>query len=128
MQPILASTSSSNLGTSRTGTRRGGVINYAEPDSGDEAIEPDAGERDRDSDDSDFIASGGLRTSLRASRAKMGPNGFYQYSFTGGSPAPGAGIALAQSKAELDQSYLGMEPPAKFIKPKRADPTRHEYP
>ncbi|KAL5482691.1 SFH1 [Sanghuangporus weigelae] len=127
MQPILASTSSGNLGTGRTGTRRGGIINYAEPDSGDEAVEPDAGERDRESDDSDFVASGGLRTSLRTSRARIGQSGFYQYSYRGGSPAPGSGVG-AQGKVELDQSYLGMEPPARFIKPKRADPTRHEYP
>ena len=105
----------------RTGTRRGGVINYAEPDSGDEVVEPDAGEKDRDSEDSDFIASGGLRTSVRATR-RIGPNGFYQYSCSG-SPAPQAG----QGRLELDQSYLGMEPPSKFIKPKRAEPTRHEY-
>jgi chromatin structure-remodeling complex subunit SFH1 len=31
-------------------------------------------------------------------------------------------------KVELDQSYLGMVPPAKFIKPRLMAPTAHEYP
>ncbi|KAI5119057.1 hypothetical protein M0805_005923 [Coniferiporia weirii] len=126
MQPILASTSTAGNTAGRTGTRRGGVINYAEPDSGEE-IEPvpDAGERERDSEDSDFIASGGTRTAIRATRGRpTAANGFYQYSFSGGSPAP----QTAHGKAELDQSYLGLIPPSKFITAKRAEPTRHEYP
>ena len=75
MQPILASASASGGITSgRTGTRRGGVINYAEPGSDEEPErEPDAGEREQNSDDSDFIASGGTRGALRASRSRTGP-------------------------------------------------------
>ncbi|KAJ3495375.1 hypothetical protein NLJ89_g10634 [Agrocybe chaxingu] len=33
-----------------------------------------------------------------------------------------------QEKAELDQSYLGMVPPARFIKARYMPPTPHEYP
>ncbi|THH02937.1 hypothetical protein EW145_g6672 [Phellinidium pouzarii] len=103
----------------------GGVVNYAEPDSGDELErEPDAGERDRDSEDSDFAASGGTRSAIRATRSRAtGANGFYQYSFSG-SPAPQA----SYGKQELDQSYLGLVPPSKYVTTKRAEPTRHEYP
>lgn len=123
MQPILASASNTTTG-SRTGTRRGGVINYAEPNSGDE-IEPDAGERERDSDDSDFIASGGTRSAIRATRTRTGgAAGFFQYSFQQSHQAS----PMPQGKLELDQSYLGMVPPAKFITAKRAEPTKHEYP
>ncbi|KAH8114468.1 SNF5-domain-containing protein [Phellopilus nigrolimitatus] len=124
MQPILASASTANTGTGRTGTRRGGFINYAEPDSADE-IEPDAGERERDSDDSDFVASGGTRTAIRTTRGRTtgGANGFLQYSFSNGSPAP----QTAHGKHELDQSYLGLVPPSKFITTKRAEPTKHDY-
>jgi chromatin structure-remodeling complex subunit SFH1 len=118
MQPILAS--SSNTGGAANslarsgGTRRGGVVNYAEPESGDEAPEPDAGERDKDSDDSDF--GGGAKSVMRASRIRNGFSRSYS-----ASPAPQFG------KAELDQSYLGMEPPTRFIKPRTAQATRHEY-
>lgn len=119
MQPILAS-SSTAVGTGRVGTRRGGVINYAEPGSGDEL---DAGALD--SDDSDFVASGGTRSAIRASRSNRIPGGgpFQHYSFTNhqSSPAPFG------KQQEVDQSYLGMIPPTKFITPKRADPTKHNY-
>lgn len=124
MQPILASTSNAGNNVGRTGTRRGGVINYAEVDSGDDEKELDAGERERDSEDSDFVASGGLRSSLRATRMKTGINS-YQYSYTSGSPAP---QSVAQGKAELDQSYLGLIPPSRFITAKRAEATKHSYP
>ena len=123
MQPILASTAAAAGG--RTGTRRGGVINYAEPGSGDELEGPDAGEKERDSDDSDFVASGGTRTAVRASRISR-PGGFFQYTFQNNhqaSPAPQGG------KAEIDQSYLGQIPPARFILPRKVEElTAHEYP
>lgn len=118
MQPILATSTNANAG--RVGTRRGGVINYAEPGSEEEL---DAGQIE--SDDSDFIASGGTRSQLRASRSRVGGGGqFYQHSFTShqNSPAPQSG------RQELDQSYLGMIPPSRFIKAKRVEPTQHEYP
>ena len=115
MQPILATTTGGASG-GRIGTRRGGIINYAEPGSGDEL---DAGAID--SDDSDFIASGGTRSAIRASRANRAWNSALSYStqFT-----PSA----SSSKLEVDQSYLGQIPPAKYITSKRADPTKHEYP
>lgn len=118
MQPILASSSSAIPG-GRTGTRRGGVINYADPGSGDEL---DAGAID--TDDSDFVASGGTRTAIRSTRTGRPTVGatFHSYSLQSqqGTPAP-------QGKQELDQSYLGMIPPAKFISSKRAEPTKHDY-
>ncbi|KAG6861555.1 hypothetical protein C0995_014851 [Termitomyces sp. Mi166 len=109
MQPILASTSAAAVGTRSTG-RRGAVINYADPGSGDEL--PDAGALD--SDDSDFVASGGTRTSVRQSQSR-GARG------ASATPHP-------PGKAELDQSYLGMVPPAKFIKSRHILPTQHVYP
>lgn len=123
MQPILASTTAGTGG--RAGTRRGGVINYAEPGSGDELEVPDAGEKERDSDDSDFVASGGTRTAVRATRVSR-PGGFYQYNFQNShqaSPAPQTG------KNELDQSYLGHIPPSKYVTSRKIeDLTNHEYP
>jgi chromatin structure-remodeling complex subunit SFH1 len=47
--------------------RRGGVVSYADPGSGDDI--PDAGEVD--SDGSDFVASGGTRTAIRAARGTL---------------------------------------------------------
>ena len=92
-------------------------MNYAEVGSDDDMAEPDAGEREKDSDDSDFNTRASVP--VRASRSRNA-NGFVSYSFSG-SPAP-----QPQSK-ELDQSYLGQEPPARFVKPKAAQTTRHEY-
>ncbi|KAH0587882.1 hypothetical protein H2248_006634 [Termitomyces sp. 'cryptogamus'] len=109
MQPILSSSAAPAAGTRSTG-RRGAVINYADPGSGDEL--PDAGAIE--SDDSDFVASGGTRTSLRQSQSR---------GTRGASATPGA-----SQKAELDQSYLGMVPPAKFIKSRHILPTQHVYP
>lgn len=118
MQPILAS-SSSNVPGGRTGTRRGGVINYADPGSGDEL---DAGAID--TDDSDFIASGGTRTAIRQSRVGRPSAASALHSFSLGSHQ---GTPAPQGRHELDQSYLGMIPPSRFITAKRAEPTKHEY-
>ncbi|KAG6828558.1 hypothetical protein H0H87_001592 [Tephrocybe sp. NHM501043] len=111
VQPILGS-STVTTGTTRGTTRRGGVINYADPGSGDDM--PDAGALD--SDDSDFIASGGTRTSLRQGRTRGGS----------ATPHPPGGPRI--DKAELDQSYLGQIPPEKFIKLRPMPPTQHVYP
>ncbi|KAF9483508.1 SWI-SNF chromatin remodeling complex, Snf5 subunit [Pholiota conissans] len=120
VQPIFASSSSL---TSRTATRRGGVINYADPGSGDDI--PDAGALD--SDDSDFHASGGTRTSIRQSRTRMGTGLNIFHSTTGVSSPRPTGTPRPE-KAELDQSYLGMVPPARYIKTRLMPPTKHEYP
>ncbi|KAF8798920.1 SNF5-domain-containing protein [Phlegmacium glaucopus] len=120
VQPILASTSTSHA---RTATRRGGVINYADPGSGDDL--PDAGALD--SDDSDFVASGGTRTSIRQSR-RMGSGMMNVFNSTTGVETPRRVPTPRPEKAELDQSYLGMVPPARFIKPRLMAPTAHEYP
>lgn len=129
MQPILNASST----TARTSTRRGGMVNYAEPGSGDEF--PDAGAID--SDDSDFVASGGTRTALRQSRSRMGSGMSVFHSGSGlSTPQPQPMQLQSQQllkplqteKAELEQSYLGMIPPSRFIKLKPVGPTAHEYP
>lgn len=129
MQPILNASST----TARTSTRRGGMVNYTEPGSGDEF--PDAGAID--SDDSDFVASGGTRTALRQSRSRMGSGMSVFHSGSGlSTPQPPPLLLQSQQqvksmqteKAELEQSYLGMIPPSRFIKPKPVGPTAHEYP
>lgn len=120
MQPILSSASATST---RAATRRGGVINYADPGSGDDL--PDAGALD--SDDSDFVASGGTRTSIRQSRSRM-TTGMNIFNSTTGVSTPTPTHTPRQEKAELDQSYLGMIPPARFIKSKVMVPTAHEYP
>jgi chromatin structure-remodeling complex subunit SFH1 len=120
MQPIMASTSTSGT---RTATRRGGVVNYADPGSGDEL--PDAGALD--SDDSDFVASGGTRTSVRQGRNRQ-TAGMSVFNSNTGVTTLHQPTAARAEKAELDQSYLGMVPPAKFIKSKWIHPTVHVYP
>ena len=120
MQPNLSATSTALgvgdgglRGGASTGarSRRSTAINYAEPPSGDEGLDAGA----IDSDDSDFVASGGVRTSIR--RAGRPPGGT---PYGRGTPQPGA-------SGELDQSYLGMIPPSRFIIAKPVLPTAHEY-
>ncbi|RDB14786.1 Chromatin structure-remodeling complex subunit sfh1 [Hypsizygus marmoreus] len=120
VQPILASTSVTGT---RAATRRGGVINYADPGSGDDL--PDAGALD--SDDSDFVASGGTRTSIRQSRSRQ-TGGMSVFNPVTGVSSPHPSQPPKQEKAELDQSYLGMVPPARFIKSRPMPPTSHIYP
>ncbi|KAF8644685.1 hypothetical protein AX16_008345 [Volvariella volvacea WC 439] len=120
MQPILASSSTT---ASRTATRRGGVVNYADPGSGDEL--PDAGALD--SDDSDFVASGGTRSAIRQSRSRMTAGMGVFNSTTGVStPVPQA-QRQQQEKTELDQSYLGQIPPARFVKSRIIVPVPQDY-
>lgn len=131
MQPILAPSSIAAVAT-RT-TRRGGVVNYADPGSGDEF--PDAGALD--SDDSDFGGGGGgggapgggggggTRQGGRAPRlSSRTPAGSSVFDARGG----GSGYATpVQQSNELDKSYLGEIPPARFITARPLLPTRLEY-
>lgn len=120
MQPALNATLTT-LGAGDSGMRGGGgaagrsrrstAINYAEPPSGDEGLDAGA----IDSDDSDFIASGGVRTSIRRAGRPSGGTPYGR-----GTPQPGA-------SGELDQSYLGMIPPSRFITAKPIPPTSHDY-
>jgi chromatin structure-remodeling complex subunit SFH1 len=104
-------------------------VNYTEPGSGDEF--PDAGAID--SDDSDFIASGGTRTAVRtvgrlSSKAPVGAGVFSAGGVTHLVTAPQK--VEQPRRNELDQSYLGMIPPERFITAKPVDPklsTRHPY-
>ncbi|KAH9945457.1 SNF5-domain-containing protein [Epithele typhae] len=125
MQPILAPSSVAAVST-RT-SRRGGVINYTEPGSGDEF--PDAGAVD--SDDSDFVASGGTRQAVRnarvSSRAPAGSGVFHAGAGSGMQTPVGGGQQSLNQKAELDQSYLGQVPPARFITARQVTSLKHEY-
>lgn len=120
MQPILPTASAATV---RTVTRRGGVVNYADPGSGDDI--PDAGALD--SDDSDFVASGGTRTAIRQTRTRLA-NGMNVFHASTGVATSGPHPPQPPERAELDQSYLGMVPPSRFIKAKPVAPTVHEYP
>jgi chromatin structure-remodeling complex subunit SFH1 len=120
MQPIIASTSTTTAAVttnaSARGSRRGAAVSYTEPGSAEEDVE-------LDSDDSDFVASGGVRTAVRAGLKAAGRLGS---GAKHGSPAPGA-KGRAGGEPEV-QSYLGMIPPARLIVAKRVDnPTKHEY-
>ncbi|KAH7927821.1 SNF5-domain-containing protein [Leucogyrophana mollusca] len=120
VQPILSAPTAATRAS-----RRGGLVNYADPGSGDDI--PDAGALD--SDDSDFVASGGTRTAIRQTRSRMGTGMTVFQSGSGVStPQPQIQTARPNEKAELDQSYLGMIPPSKFIRAKPTAPTAHEYP
>jgi len=120
MQPIIGATSTTS-GAGDGGLRGGGgtagrsrrstAINYAEPPSGDEGLDAGA----IDSEDSDFVASGGVRTSIRRAGRPIGGTPYGR-----GTPQPGG-------SGELDQSYLGMIPPSRFITAKPVHPTAHEY-
>ncbi|KAF8634169.1 hypothetical protein AX15_001036 [Amanita polypyramis BW_CC] len=124
MQPIIASTSSATATTSTRATTRGRVVNYADPGSGDDLPDPGA----IDSDDSDFVASGGTRTSIRQSRSRMGAGMLVFNSTTGMSSTPGRSSTPRLDKAEIDQSYLGIVPPSRFIKSRPVGSTPYEYP
>lgn len=134
MQPILSAHSSSSAAAATVGLagsaarpRRGGVVSYADPGSGDDI--PDAGEVD--SDGSDFVASGGTRSAVRAARvgSRMGHGmNVFHAGAAGSTPGPPSAAQRERDagKMELDQSYLGMVPPARFITPKPVGPTKHE--
>ncbi|EIM81753.1 SNF5-domain-containing protein [Stereum hirsutum FP-91666 SS1] len=120
VQPILNNTSLAAhvaaTGTSSGRPRRGNVVSYADPGSGDDI--PDAGEVD--SDGSDFVASGGTRTALRTQRTQRGLTGTpVQSARERERDRDGRGT-------ELDQSYLGLVPPGRFITSKKVYPTLHE--
>ncbi|KAJ6611378.1 hypothetical protein B0H10DRAFT_2165821 [Mycena sp. CBHHK59/15] len=122
MQPILSSGSQAT--TSRS-TRRGGAINYADPGSGDDL--PDAGALD--SDDSDFVGEHRLGSRRGTTRTKMATGMSVFNSNTGVTtiqPAPPPPPPKPE-KAELDQSYLGMVPLARFITAKGMAATPHVH-
>jgi chromatin structure-remodeling complex subunit SFH1 len=125
MQPIFASTSSTAVAT-RT-SRRGGVVNYTDPGSGDEF--PDAGALD--SDDSDFMTGGNTRTTTRSARlSSKAPAGAGVFS-AGGSATfiqtAQVGGTNQLHKNSLDRSYLGMVPPERFLTSKPVSQTQLHY-
>ncbi len=122
VQPILSGlsgvTAAATTASTSTRPRRGAVVSYADPGSGDDI--PDAGEVD--SDGSDFVASGGTRTAIRAARGPTrAVNGISLYN-TG---TPVSAVAGASSRTDLDQSYLGLIPPSRFITAKPFAQTKH---
>ncbi|THV03857.1 hypothetical protein K435DRAFT_835648, partial [Dendrothele bispora CBS 962.96] len=138
VQPIIhqqqSTTGASYSGLSGTrSSRRGAVINYADPGSGDDldADPPDEGAKEVDSDDSDFVASGGVRTTIRQSGRARGNMGTGMGVFN--TQGTGSTQAQAQQQKEddtLDQSYLGQVPPSRFIKsrPIYGNHSQHVYP
>jgi chromatin structure-remodeling complex subunit SFH1 len=124
MQPIFAAPQAA----ATRGTRRGGAINYADPGSGDDI--PDAGALD--SDDSDFITENRLGVRQKTTRTRMATGMSVFNSNTGVTtvqPAPPP-PPLKPEKTELEQSYLGMVPPARFITAKTVaglTPHVHQY-
>ncbi|KAJ2986137.1 hypothetical protein NUW54_g9891 [Trametes sanguinea] len=86
----------------------------------------------KESDDSDFVASGGTRQAVRSarlsSRAPVGSSVFHAGTGVGVTKGTATPTYQAQKEStELDQSYLGQIPPARFIAPKPVLPTRHDY-
>ena len=126
MQPILSQPTAAAVAT--RSSRRGGLVNYADPGSGDEFLDAGA----IDSDDSDFIASGGTRTTIRttgrlSSKAPVGAGVFSAGGVTHIVQAAPQ-TPMQQHRSELDQSYLGMIPPQQFITAKPVlQPTQHQY-
>lgn len=121
MQPIF----SGPQATASRSTRRGGAINYADPGSGDDL--PDAGALD--SDDSDFINENRLGLRQKTTRTRMA-TGMSVFNSTTGvttiQPAPPP-PPLKPEKTELDQSYLGMVPPPRFISNKSMKQTPYTF-
>ena len=121
VQPIFNNPTASLLGGLGTrSSRRGAVINYADPGSGDDL--PDAGELD--SEDSE---SGGAGTKAVNRPQQSGAMNVFN-SATGGGKNYGSPAPQAPVSQELNQSYLGLVPPARFIKPRPMYPTPHVYP
>lgn len=133
MQPVFTSSTAALLSGTGRPSRRGAVINYADPGSGDELLDAGA----LDSEDSDFQGIAGAGRSSRQRGAGTSSTMGVFNSTTGtsrsyGSPAPQA-ATTAPERAGLDQSYLGMLPPARFITAKAvpmslAGPTMHDFP
>jgi chromatin structure-remodeling complex subunit SFH1 len=132
MQPILTQSVAIQAAGGRSSRRANALVNYTDPGSGDEL--PDAGELE--SDDSDFQASGGTRTAIRTAQARAGVStarmsaGMGMFHSGSGTPSrtPQSQFAAAQGKGkDLDQSYLGLIPPSRFIQSKPVAMTNHDY-
>ncbi|KAF7298788.1 SWI/SNF chromatin remodeling complex [Mycena indigotica] len=143
MQPIITpgapqAGSSTSLLTSRTSRRGGVAINYADPGSGDDI--PDAG-AGVDSEDSDFVNDNGEATIAprpagrlkTAGRTRGVASGMSVFNPSTGvttiqpSASPLPQLLLRPEKEELDQSYLGVVPPSRFISSRNAPMTAHSY-
>ncbi|KAL1676917.1 hypothetical protein EV122DRAFT_291526 [Schizophyllum commune] len=106
MQPILNNTTATaNPSTTTRSSRRGAAISYVEPGSDVDDDVLDAGAID--SDGSDFVASGGVRSSVRNARQRF-PG------VSSSTRAPSA--APTPPTDELDRSYLGQPPPARLLR------------
>lgn len=97
---------------SRSTRGRGAAVNYAEGGSGDEYEEPP--ERVLppgaiDSDDSDFQASGGTRTTLRKMGRGPGSSAVINAKMT-------SAATSNKEPGELDKSHLGSVPPLHLLR------------
>ncbi|KAF7299753.1 SWI/SNF chromatin remodeling complex [Mycena chlorophos] len=144
MQPLLNQAQASGSGGGGGGTggttrasRRGAAINYADPGSGDDL--PDAGGA-VDSEDSDFVNDEGMLLAASTSRPAKAPRpkvaataaaaGMSVFNPTTGAttlPLPQLAQLLKPEKEELDQSYLGMVPPPRFVTSRAVGLTAHSY-
>lgn len=111
VQPIIGLQSGAPIAVGGGGGRSRRVVNYAETGSADEM----------DDDDTDSSADSENEQQARRGRPRRDqqPQGQGQFSAQATPAAP--------VKVELDQSYLGQVPPAKFITSKFAVPTKHDY-
>ncbi|CAK5270511.1 unnamed protein product [Mycena citricolor] len=121
MQPIISHVQAT---TSRSSRR---AVNYVDPGSGDDL--PDAGALD--SDDSEFQnelrAPAGARQRAAVTKSRMAPGMSVFNSNTGvTAPVTAPTVPLRPEKTELDQSYLGLTPPARFVQTKVATPALKE--
>ncbi|KAJ7069489.1 hypothetical protein C8F01DRAFT_1078055 [Mycena amicta] len=130
MQPIIAPPQAAFGGSTMRTSRRGVAINYADPGSGDDM--PDAGAA-VDSEDSDFVNDNGIRVPstsgrLKAARARMATGMSVFNSTTGVTTVQPTPLPQPKpDKGELDQSYLGMVPPARFVTSRPMGMTGHSY-
>lgn len=101
-------------GAGRSTRGRGAAVNYAEAGSGDEFDEPvekPAPTGPLDSDDSDFQASGGTRTTIRKMGRGPGSSAVLNAKLTA------AAAASSKDQSELEKSHLGSVPPIQLLRP-----------
>jgi chromatin structure-remodeling complex subunit SFH1 len=104
-------------GAGRSTRGRGAAVNYAEAGSGDEfeeqPMEKPAPTGPLDSDDSDFQASGGTRTTIRKMGRGPGSNAVLNAKLT---------AAAAAAYKDQNESHLGSVPPIHLLRP---NPVHH---
>jgi chromatin structure-remodeling complex subunit SFH1 len=113
--PVPRATASAPTRTTGRGRTQ---VNYTEPGSADEFEE----EEEPGSEDSDFVASGGVRQSIRRLGGTVATS-----RAPGGRGGPSAAAGAKAQVSEVIQSYLGQVPPTRLAVPRPFKPTPHEY-